>query len=218
MEPSTKKLRPSPAVMSANDDAGWWKDRMNGSEMCFLEFADGTLLPLHVETKLHVLCQEIPCLAFLLFGHPNMKPKEIKTRDGFPVLTMPKLSENEQPATKTFLELVDAVVRQIEGIELTPRLMTMVDQLGGCVRLDQLKGKQSVRRPPRSLEEDEHSEYYWFFFHCPPNDERSESEQNRLLAEGWELSRSPSLDEKVRTTWATFSFRKKKASRYDEEN
>ena len=85
--------------MSANES--WWKDRLEqGTEVVFLKFppccdddvVDDELLMLKVNVdQLDLLFKELPCLPFLLLGHPSMEPNMYERHGAFPVLKLPDI-------------------------------------------------------------------------------------------------------------------------------
>ena len=136
----------------------WLQSKLQ-TEPCFmLEFTDKQQL-LMSRTKLEALCNALPALPFLLFGHPSMKEKvaERRSDNGIMVLTLMGVDLS----LERFLSMMNVVL----GVTELPAekhdidsLLNVVNLLGGC---DQIEKALRTRKRPRCPDQDVNDEFEW---------------------------------------------------------
>ena len=136
----------------------WLQSKLQ-TEPCFmLEFTDKQQL-LMSRTKLEALCNALPALPFLLFGHPSMKEKvaERRSDNGIMVLTLMGVDLS----LERFLSMMNVVL----GVTELPAekhdidsLLNVVNLLGGC---DQIEKELRTRKRPRCPDQDVNDEFEW---------------------------------------------------------
>ena len=113
--------------------------------------------------RVEMLCEKMPILGHLWFGHPNMKPKALKCRDdGVKILT---ISEELRVVVgkDDFVRMVNCIL----GLQRLPPIgsirydefINTMTTLGGCPSME--AKLRSLQTEPLTGEEDIHCLYQW---------------------------------------------------------
>lgn len=130
----------------------------------FISCADGSLAI--DQSRVDALCDLMPILRNLLFGHPQMEPKTLEKVNGTPVLEIPPALQVDKSC---FLLLLKCSM----GVKpLPPRqsfdskvLEETMDKLGGCKSLEKKLQKQNAtplpKYYPKTPQDDLEERFLW---------------------------------------------------------
>lgn len=136
----------------------------NSPKHYWVRCADGAL-PV-AQNRLELLCEMMPILQNLLFGHPQMKPKTLQEHgDGAPILEIPF---DLGVSAGSFALLLDCALgpepfpeRKEEFSTLANRLKEVITKLGGCDSLLQRLHEHSAKNNPMLPQEDTYERFIW---------------------------------------------------------
>ena len=136
----------------------WLQSKLQAEPCFMLEFTDKHQL-LMPRTKLEALCNALPALPLLLFGHPSMKEKVADRRsdNGIMVLRLMGVDlslERFLPMMNIVLEIVHLPAEESAIADL----LATVNLLGGC---DRIENEIRMQKRPRCPEQDVNDEFEW---------------------------------------------------------
>ena len=146
-------------------DDDWLQSKLREEETCFyIVFGDKDKLLLS-RTKLETLCEALPALPLLLFGHPGagMKEKvtERRSDNGIVVLKLMGVDLSLE-AFLPIMKIVLGMAHLPAEESAVADLFATVSLLGGCDQIEnEIRIKTRSRCPPTHPKDDVNDEYDW---------------------------------------------------------